>query len=148
MKYAGKWHNGVFYKANGYPDFSPYAIKRVVLDGGQKGNRTTDFTNANAKAGLNSTPNGYTWHHNEDGITMELIPTSIHQAARHTGGVAVLKEAKAIAISTLLATLSSIADAAEYLDYTTYISSGNQYMGPDGKLYTWDEYAKKFLGKK
>jgi len=35
--------------------------------------------------------NRLTWHHNEDGITMELVPTDIHDAARHTGGVAIIK---------------------------------------------------------
>jgi len=47
---------------------------------------------ANKAAGLESTPIGYTWHHNEDMQTMQLIPTDLHQAIRHSGGVSLIKE--------------------------------------------------------
>ena len=76
---------------------------------------------------------------------MELIPTPIHNSARHTGGVAITREAKKIAIAGLIGSLTFIANAAEALDYTTYIMSGNQYIGPDGKTYKWEEYEQKFL---
>lgn len=36
--------------------------------------------------------NGYTWHHVEDGKTMMLVPTDLHQAVRHTGGAALLRK--------------------------------------------------------
>jgi hypothetical protein len=32
------------------------------------------------------TPTGFTWHHNEEEGVMQLVKTSEHQAARHTGG--------------------------------------------------------------
>lgn len=35
------------------------------------------------------TPDGYTWHHNEDPGKMQLIKTEDHQANRHTGGKAI-----------------------------------------------------------
>ncbi|WP_405237918.1 HNH endonuclease [Lentisalinibacter orientalis] len=41
--------------------------------------------------GLDRTPSGYVWHHVEDGRTMQLIPQDIHNAARHTGGAAVIR---------------------------------------------------------
>ena len=94
---------------------------------------------------MNSTPTGYTWHYHDDGLTMQLIPTTVHNAARHTGGVAITREAKKIAIAGLITTLTTISNAAEALDYATYLTSGNQYEGPDGKLYSWDEYSEKFL---
>lgn len=34
---------------------------------------------------------GYTWHHVEDGRTMQLIPQRLHNAVRHTGGCAIIK---------------------------------------------------------
>lgn len=34
---------------------------------------------------------GYTWHHVEDGRTMQLVPRDLHTAVKHTGGVAVIK---------------------------------------------------------
>ena len=35
---------------------------------------------------------GYTWHHLEDGKTLILIPTDLHNAYRHTGGASLLRE--------------------------------------------------------
>ena len=35
------------------------------------------------------TPDGYTWHHNEERGKMELVKTDDHQSNRHTGGVAI-----------------------------------------------------------
>ncbi|MGK8208888.1 HNH endonuclease [Burkholderia cenocepacia] len=38
-----------------------------------------------------SHPDGYVWHHVENAKTMFLIPQDLHNAVRHTGGVAVLQ---------------------------------------------------------
>lgn len=46
---------------------------------------------ANRAIGLENTPNGYVWHHVEDGTTMQLVPQAVHQSARHTGGAAVIR---------------------------------------------------------
>ena len=46
---------------------------------------------ANRVAGFKSTPDGFTWHHVEDGITMQLVPTDLHDVVKHTGGAAVIK---------------------------------------------------------
>lgn len=35
-------------------------------------------------------PDGYTWHHHQDGTTMQLVPTDLHDAVRHTGWAAIL----------------------------------------------------------
>lgn len=35
------------------------------------------------------TPDGYTWHHNEEAGKMQLVKTEDHQANRHTGGKAI-----------------------------------------------------------
>ena len=32
------------------------------------------------------TPDGYTWHHDVDSGHMQLVPTDVHQACRHSGG--------------------------------------------------------------
>ena len=37
----------------------------------------------------NETPDGYTWHHNEESGKMQLVKTEDHQANRHTGGKAI-----------------------------------------------------------
>ncbi|MFD3511050.1 HNH endonuclease [Nocardia sp. NPDC058666] len=41
--------------------------------------------------GVWARPRGYTWHHHEDGVTMQLVPNGIHDAVRHAGGVAIQK---------------------------------------------------------
>ncbi|UPK42415.1 HNH endonuclease [Paenibacillus pabuli] len=34
----------------------------------------------------NKTPDGYTWHHHQDGKTMVLVQKDIHRDFRHIGG--------------------------------------------------------------
>ena len=76
--------NSIQFNTEGFPVFSPHAkyIVRIRYTGTRKG----DFAAANRAAGLSSTPSGWTWHHHEDGMTMELVPTDVHRAVRHTGG--------------------------------------------------------------
>ena len=60
-----------------------------------KGNRTTDFTDADRelfqKTGRVRDPATETWHHNEDGKTMQLMDRNTHAKFTHSGGVAKLK---------------------------------------------------------
>ncbi|WP_158218954.1 HNH endonuclease [Roseateles aquatilis] len=37
-------------------------------------------------------PPNHTWHHKEDGVTMELIPQAAHQGVSHTGGASIVKD--------------------------------------------------------
>lgn len=80
-------------KSNGFPDFTPYAVASVEMDG-LVGDTSMDFRAANKAAGLerygDRAPRGFVWHHCEDGRTMQLVPFDIHDAIRHTGGEAVL----------------------------------------------------------
>lgn len=83
---AGQKHpvTGIPFNANGFPDFSSVAIKTVEIK--YTGTRLGDESAANEKAGLTETPEGYTWHHMEDGKTMQLVPSDIHRLTGHTGG--------------------------------------------------------------
>jgi filamentous hemagglutinin len=56
------------------------------------GNYARDAAAANRARGLSATPEGYVWHHVEDGETLILIPRDIHNAVRHTGGSAIIRE--------------------------------------------------------
>ena len=87
---ADKYPNGVRYTRAGYPVFSPYAEKTVVIDN-LAGDRPADFAAANEAIGESRTPRGYVWHHVEDGRTLELVPKDLHEAVRHTGGVPAIK---------------------------------------------------------
>lgn len=39
-------------------------------------------------------PEGYTWHHKPDGVTMELVPTKVHGGHKtgHAGGTHLNKQ--------------------------------------------------------
>ncbi|MFF5234696.1 LamG-like jellyroll fold domain-containing protein [Dactylosporangium sp. NPDC000521] len=88
-----RFPNGVRMTNAGYPDFSPYAVEQVVFGGdGFAGNTTTDFTDADRMAGMTGRrPRGWTWHHHEDGRTMQLILTEVHNGVRHAGGRALAR---------------------------------------------------------
>ena len=78
---------------NGYPDFSPFAKKKVQID--MQGDHYYDFKKANKAAGFGDTakpPKGMTWHHHEDGTTMLLIPKDINNKVSHTGGASIVKD--------------------------------------------------------
>lgn len=61
------------------------------------GNNYKDFKAANEKIGLSGAnpPDGYTWHHLEDGKHMLLVDSSVHDATLggfpHTGGASIVK---------------------------------------------------------
>lgn len=86
-----KYPTGVRFTDDGFPDFAPYAVRRVVFVDGFGGNRATDFEDANHVSGFARTPDGYTWHHHQDTRTMLLVPADLHLAVRHAGGVAIVK---------------------------------------------------------
>jgi RHS repeat-associated protein len=89
--YAGETHpSGVEFNDQGFPDFSPYAEAQADVKG-LTGVYGIDEKLANEAVGLDATPAGYVWHHVENGTTMQLIPQDIHNAARHTGGSAVIR---------------------------------------------------------
>jgi hypothetical protein len=73
---------------DGYPDFSPYATHRVEIE---MTGKKADFTAANKAAGLKNTPDNMTWHHNEDGVTMELVPSKINNNVPHDGGASIVQ---------------------------------------------------------
>lgn len=86
---------------NGFPDYS--GVTKGDVDIPMRGNHSTsketgDFGLAE-KAYLDKygkLPDGYdkgdfTWHHHENGVTMQLVPKKSHTSARHTGGVSVHK---------------------------------------------------------
>jgi len=85
-----KHPDSINFTPQGFPDFSPHSIAEVQIDD-LTGNYANDAALANEAVGLDATPQGYVWHHVEDGETMRLIPQDIHNAVRHTGGAAVIR---------------------------------------------------------
>ncbi len=90
-KLAAKYPSGVRFTADGFPDLAPYAVATVTFEPHFLGNHSTDFTEANKKAGLSEMPAGYTWHHHQDRRTMQLVPKDLHLAVRHAGGISLMK---------------------------------------------------------
>ena len=107
---SGERGDGVFQPAdpskppiayrNGFPDLSPHAQHSVDIP--MRGNHSTDFTKADqaVRDRLGDPdwrrPEGYTWHHKENGTTMELVPQDIHSTAKggyatHSGGASLYK---------------------------------------------------------
>jgi hypothetical protein len=89
LKIRQKYPNSVYFTGSGFPDFAPYAKVKVKIK--YTGNRAKDFDLANKAAGFKRTPRGWTWHHHHDAETMLLVPTDLHDAIRHTGGIATSK---------------------------------------------------------
>lgn len=88
--YFDKQGRSVTYSSRGFADFSPHAEAEVRIVG-LKGTFPPDDQLANQAVGLKSTPKDYTWHHVEDGETMQLIPTDVHRNFPHTGGASFLR---------------------------------------------------------
>ena len=89
-----KYPHGMPFTVQGYPNFTRYAKVQVRIR--MTGNRSADFAAANTAAGFGplaqDTPMGFTWHHHHDRTTMQLVPEDLHEAVKHTGGVAVIRE--------------------------------------------------------
>lgn len=61
----------------GSPDFAKFKQKM----------RETGYTDSQIKELLNT----YTIHHDEDGVTLRLVPRELHEAVRHNGGAEVIR---------------------------------------------------------
>lgn len=85
-----KYPKGVPFTPDGCPDFRGYMLREVKLEG-LTGDITIDSRRANEVAGLNKRPEGYIWHHHQDGRTMQLVPRDLHKAVLHTGGAATIR---------------------------------------------------------
>lgn len=82
--------SGITFTHQGFPDFGPAAKAQVRLKD-LTGTYKIDAAMANRAAGFGKTPRYHIWHHVEDGVTMQLVPSGIHNATRHTGGSAVIR---------------------------------------------------------
>lgn len=81
---AGKTHSvtGVPFDEEGFPVFNAEA----EIDIDYTGTRYRDFKAAREAAGYSETPEGFTWHHHQNGRTMQLVDKQIHRLTGHTGG--------------------------------------------------------------
>jgi len=85
---AGQEHpkTAIPFDEKGYPDFKKAGVVKAEVKITLTGSRPGDFKAANKAAGFDRTPAGYTWHHHQDGTTMQLVPLELHGQTGHTGG--------------------------------------------------------------
>ena len=89
--YVKAKYGDIYMSKSGFPIFDDYAIARVKISNLTGFN--SDITKANQlHHGSNYSIKGYTWHHLEDGETLILIPSELHDAYKHTGGADLLRE--------------------------------------------------------
>jgi DNase/tRNase domain of colicin-like bacteriocin len=106
---SGRTLDSIPYK-DGHPDYSDFVVpagagKKAQVEIIQAGNHTGDFTAANdaLKQATGKTKlqlekvlgTKLTWHHKEDGVTMQLVPERVHGATAgsgHTGGAFLQKQ--------------------------------------------------------
>ena len=84
------WENNIVSYPNGYPDFKTAGLVRQEAPIGPFVERNKDFAKAKAM-GYEKSADG-TWHHNEDGITLQEVETILHDRFRHRGGILKLKK--------------------------------------------------------
>lgn len=81
--------NSVFYP-NGYPDFKSAGMVRQEAPIGPFVERNKDFAKAREMGYIKSADG--TWHHHEDGVTLQEVETILHDRFRHRGGISNLKK--------------------------------------------------------
>ena len=86
---AGENHpvTGIPFDKNGFPDFS--SVKTADVNIKPTGKRRSDDKAANAEAGLEKTPENFTWHLHQDNGRMQLVPRDINTKTGYTGGFSI-----------------------------------------------------------
>ncbi|CYY07995.1 HNH endonuclease [Streptococcus suis] len=80
------WEGNIIKYTDGFPDFKggipPQVKKEFILEDGFE-TRAKDFS----KAGKSGPEN--TWHHHQDGKTLQLVDRKIHRRFTHRGGISI-----------------------------------------------------------
>ena len=85
-------YGDVYMNTAGYPILDDFAIARIEISD-LTGIDGEDIERANKlHHGTTSNIPGYTWHHVEDGKTLLLVPSDLHEAYRHSGGAALIRD--------------------------------------------------------
>ncbi len=85
------WEGNTVSYVDGFPDYKSSGHVRAEVKIQQKGNHTTDYSDATtANGGVQ--PAGTTWHHYQDKTTMQAVDTEIHRRFTHRGGVSIKKK--------------------------------------------------------
>lgn len=80
--------------SDGLPDYNRAGIVYTdyqVQGGFNVSNHSADINEAIRSTGLGGKGSGYTWHHYQDGHTLQLVDTYHHELFRHIGGFSIAK---------------------------------------------------------
>ena len=82
------WEGNTIKYTDGFPDFKngfpPQVQKEFIIESGFEG-RAKDFSKA-GNPGI-----GNTWHHHQDGKTLQAVDSAIHRRFTHRGGISIKK---------------------------------------------------------
>lgn len=84
------WEGNSVSYPNGYPDFKSAGMVRQEAPIGSFVERNKDFAKAREMGYIKSADG--TWHHHEDGVTLQEVETILHDRFRHRGGISNLKK--------------------------------------------------------
>ena len=84
------WEGNSVSYPNGYPDFKSAGMVRQEAPIGSFVERNKDFVKAREMGYIKSADG--TWHHHEDGVTLQEVETILHDRFRHRGGISNLKK--------------------------------------------------------
>ncbi len=84
------WEGNSVSYPNGYPDFKSAGMVRQEAPIGLFVERNKDFAKAREMDYIKSADG--TWHHHEDGKTLQEVETILHDRFRHRGGISNLKK--------------------------------------------------------
>lgn len=83
------WEGNSVTYVNGFADFLGAGLVDDYVDLGKFVKRDYDFAEAKRRGHTKATTN--TWHHSEDGHTLQSVNTLLHQRFTHRGGISLLK---------------------------------------------------------
>ncbi len=86
-----KYGTHIPFTEDGFPDLFRFARKKVTIK--IQGNRRLDDLAANKAAGFTppTTPATWSWHHHQNGESMLLVPTELHQRVGHHGSYSIYR---------------------------------------------------------
>jgi hypothetical protein len=88
------WDSNSVTYPDGYPDYKSADMVKQEVDIGEFESYPKDFSKADELAPNGPMEDTSTWHHHQNGTTMQEIESSLHDRFRHRGGMSISKKSK------------------------------------------------------
>ena len=86
------WQGNSVNYPDGYPDFKSAGMVKQEVNIGTFQGYSKDFPKADKMAPNGPIPETSTWHHHQDGVTLQEVETIYHERFRHRGGMSAIKK--------------------------------------------------------